>query len=92
MLTNKQIDNRIIKLIELKIQKKELEAKIEAIQNEIKAEMGEEETAETNKFFIRNTEYGQRRVDSQKLKNKHPKIYLECSNFVTSHRFSYVEK
>lgn len=91
-MTDRQYDNRINKLIELKIAKQDLERQISAIQDEIKAEMGEERTVETSNFFIRNTEYEQRRVDSQKLKTSHPKIYLECSSVVTSHRFSYTEK
>lgn len=91
-MTEKQYDNRIKKLIELKIAKKELEAQIEAIQNEIKAEMGEEQTVETSKFFIRNTEYTQMRVDSQKLKTEYPGVYELCSVVSTMHRFSYVEK
>ena len=91
-MTDRQLNNRIAKLIELKIAKAELERQISAITDEIKADMGDEQTVETNKFFIRNTAYEQRRVDSQKLKSEHPKIYLECSGVVTSHRFSYTEK
>ena len=91
-MTDRQYDNRIKKLIELKIAKQELERQISAIQDEIKAEMGDEQTVETSKFFIRNTQYEQRRVDSKKLKEEHPKIYLDCSSLVTSSRFSYTEK
>ena len=91
-MTDRQINSRIAKLIELKIAKKELERQIEAIQNEIKADMGEEEIMETAKFFIRNTQFAQRRVNSDKLKTQYPDIYLKCSGLVVSHRFSYVEK
>ncbi len=91
-MTERQIDLRIRRIIELKIAKKELEAEIERLQSEIKADMGEAQTIETSKFFIRNTRYEQRRVDSQKLKTEHPRIFLECSGVVQSSRFSYTEK
>jgi predicted phage-related endonuclease len=91
-MTERQIDLRIRRIIELKVAKKDLEREIERLQNEIKADMGDEQTLETNKFFIRNTQYEQRRVDSQKLKTEHPRIFLECSGVVQSSRFSYVEK
>lgn len=91
-MTERQIDLRIRRIIELKVAKKELEREIERLQNEVKVDMGEDETLETGKYFIRNTHYEQRRVDSQKLKTEHPRIFLECSGLVKSSRFSYVEK
>lgn len=91
-MTERQIDLRIRRVTELKIAKKELEAEIERLQAEIKAVMGEDETLETDKYFIRNTEFERRTVDSQKLKTEHPRIYLDCSNVTLCRRFSYVEK
>jgi predicted phage-related endonuclease len=91
-MTDRQIDLRIRRVIELKIAKKELEAEIERLQAEIKASMGDEQTLETGKYFIRNTEFERRTVDSQKLKTEHPRIYLECSAVSVCRRFSYTEK
>ena len=91
-MTERQIDLRIRRVTELKIAKKELEAEIERLQAEIKAVMGDDETLETGKYFIRNTEFERRTVDSQKLKTEHPRIYLECSAVSLCRRFSYVEK
>jgi len=91
-MTERQIDLRIRRVIELKIAKKELEAEIERLQAEIKTSMGDDETLETGKYFIRNTEFERRTVDSQKLKTEHPRIYLECSAVSLCRRFSYVEK
>lgn len=91
-MTDRQYDNRIKKLIELKLAKKELESQISAIQNELKSEMGDEVTVETSHFIIKTTSYNRSSFDTQGLKADLPDVYRMYSYNTVVNTFTYKEK
>lgn len=91
-MTDRQYDNRIKKLIELKLAKKELESQISAIQNELKSEMGDEVTVETSHFIIKTTSYNRCSLDTQGLKADLPDVYKMYSYNTVVNTFTYTEK
>lgn len=88
-MTERMINNRAKKLIELKEQIKELEAAQKALEDEIKAEFAEDqEEIKTEKYLIRWTKYTTPRLDSTKLKKELPDIYKLYTKITSGRRFS----
>ena len=91
-MTDRQYDNRIKRLIELKLAKKELESQISAIQNELKSEMGNEVTVETSHFIIKTSSYNRMNLDVEGLKADFPDMYKKYSYNTVVNTFTYKEK
>lgn len=84
------LENRIKKLKELEEQKKELDAKITGLQEEIKKEMESKGTEELKVgiFIIRFTSVLSNRFDTKKFKEKYAELYKEYTKPVASMRFT----
>lgn len=89
-MTNKMIDNRVMKLRKLEEEQKRLEAEAEAIKAELKAELETLEVDEltTDHYTIRWKEVISSRLDSKLLKLELPEIYQRFSKASTSKRFT----
>lgn len=79
---------RITELKALEAKKKELEAEIEAIKDEMKVDMGSDELREVGGFKVHYTVVISERVDSKKLKTEAPDIYKRFLSESISRRFS----
>lgn len=89
-MTNKQIDNRVMKLQAIEAKQKELEEQAEAIRAEIKADLeskGEDEH-NTGNFIIRWKEIVSRRLDSKALKAALPDVFTAYTRESVSRRFT----
>ncbi len=84
------LENRIKRLKELEEQKKELDAKITVLQEEIKKEMKSKGTEELKVgiFIIRFTSVLSNRLDTKKFKEKYAELYKEYTKPVASMRFT----
>ena len=87
--SNRQIDNRIKKLQELEAQKKELEALISGLKEDIQADMGDDEIRQTDRFIIRYTTVKTSRFDSKAFKAEHAALYSQYTKETHSRRFTY---
>ena len=88
-MTERMINIRVKKLLELKEQIKELEAAQKALEDEIKAEFtADQEEIRTEKYLIRWTKVSTPRLDSSKLKKDLPDIYKLYTKITNSRRFS----
>ena len=89
-MTDRQINNRIIRLQDIEAQMKELEAQAEAIRDELKADLeskGEDEQ-HTGSSVIRWKEIITCRLDSKALKAALPDVFAAYSRESTSRRFT----
>ena len=88
-MTERKLNNRVKKWLEIKEQIKALEEQQKALEDEIKAEFaaGQEEI-KTNSFLIRWTHYTSARIDSTKLKKDLPDVYKLYTKFTEGRRFS----
>ncbi|MCQ2507581.1 MAG: hypothetical protein MJ097_02190 [Dorea sp.] len=90
-MTDRQLENRIKKIQELEAQQKELDAKIDAIKAEIKADMTEksvDEITTANGFVIRWKEIVSNKLDTKELKKTLPEIYKQFVRLSSSRRFT----
>lgn len=88
-MTERMINNRVKKLLELKEQIKELEAQAAALEDEIKGQFAEDqEEIRTEKYLIRWTRYTSPRIDSARLKKDLPDIYRLYTKITEGRRFS----
>ena len=89
-MTNKMIDNRVLKLRKLEAEQKQLEMEAEAIRAELKAELEALEVEElaTEHYTIRWKEIISNRLDSKLLKLELPEIYERFTKSSTSKRFT----
>lgn len=88
-MTERMINNRVKKWLELKDQIEALEAAKKAVEDEIKAEFKEDqEEIKTEKFLIRWTKYTSNRIDSTKLKKELPDVFKLYSKITSGRRFS----
>lgn len=91
-MTNKQLDNRVMKLRSIEAQQQALEAQAEAIRAEIKADLeskGEDEH-DTGSFVIRWKEIITRRLDSKALKAALPDVFESYTRENRARRFTIV--
>ena len=89
-MTNKQMDNRVMKLRAIEAQQKALEEQAEAIRSEIKADLeskGEDEH-NTGNFIIRWKEIVSSRLDSKALKAALPDVFTAYTRESVSRRFT----
>lgn len=89
-MTNKMIDNRVMKLRKLEAEQQRLQEEAEAIKSELKAELealAVEELA-TEHYTIRWKEIISSRLDSKALKLELPEIYSRFTKDSTSRRFT----
>ena len=88
-LTDRQIDNRLAKLEELKALEKELKETRKAIEDEIQTAMGEAEHIQTGKYKVNFTHVVTNRFDSTRFQKEHPKTYAKYTREQASRRFSF---
>lgn len=88
-LTDRQLNNRIEKLIQLEAESKRIKKEIDAIKAEIKEAFAG--TRETNKYIVTNTVYSRTTVDSKRLKADFPEVYEEYSKTSECNKLTYKE-
>lgn len=86
-LTDRQINNRVLKIAALDEQIKALEEAKAALKAELIAAIGE--GTETDKVKVHNTVVTTNRFDSTRFKKDHKDLYDEYLKVITSTRFSY---
>lgn len=76
---DRALENRIRRIKELEAQKKELEAEISGLKDEIRRDMAEKQLEEhrTKNFVIRFKEIISRRFDSKAFKQDNPELYQQ---------------
>lgn len=89
-MTDRQLNNRIQKINDLEIQIKEMEAQVDALRNEIKADLTEKQTDEhnTGSFVIRWKEVISSRLDSKALKAALPDVFKTYTKESKCRRFT----
>lgn len=89
-MTNRMIDNRCKKLMEIEEQIKALTAAADAIKAEIKADMDADalEEIDTGKFKVRYKLVESMRLDSKALKKDLPDVYSLYSKVTSCKRFT----
>lgn len=91
-MTNRMIENRVKKIQDLEAQKKQIEAEIEKLKQELKSEMEDQDVSviQTEKgVTVRWQEIVSDRFDSKNFKADHPKLYNEYVKSSVSHRFTW---
>lgn len=91
-MTTVELRNKIEELKELEALIKEAEAEVEALKDELKAEMTKQHTNEmqVGRYTMRWTDVASNRLDSKKLKETMPNIYDMFVGQSYSKRFSIV--
>lgn len=92
MLTEKMIENRIRKLLDMAAQIEEIEKAMDDVKNELKNDLTERQTDEVetaNGYKVRYKEVTSNRFDSAKLKADFPDVYREYTKEQKSMRFTY---
>ena len=87
--TDKQIDNRIQKLIDLEAKRAEIEAQIKAVEADLQNDMGEREEVTTSHYRVTWKTIISNRFDSKAFKAVHEKLYAQFLKPSTSKRFQY---
>lgn len=88
-MTERMLNNRAKKLLDIKAQIKELEEQQKALEEEIKAEFAaDQEEIRTEKYLIRWTKYFSNRLDSTALKKELPDVYKRFTKASETRRFS----
>lgn len=88
-MTERKLNNRVKKWLEIREQIKALEEQKAALEDEIKAEFTDgQEEIRTGSFLIRWTKYTTPRLDSTKLKKELPDVYKLYTKFTEGRRFS----
>lgn len=87
-MSNPNMETRIKELMELRRMKEELEAEIQAAEDEIKAAMGEEETLLAGAFRVSWKAVTSSRLDSTALKKALPDIAAQFTKKTTTRRFT----
>lgn len=85
-----ELENKVKELKELKGMQEELQAEITAIEDQIKAEMTEQNVTELQAglFKVRWTPVTSNRFDTTAFKNKYADLYNQFLKVVESKRFS----
>lgn len=86
----KAIENRIKKLKALEEQKKQLEAQIDSLQEEIKKDMESKgiEEMQAGIFIVRFTSVLSSRFDTKRFKEQYGSLYSQFTKQTASRRFS----
>ena len=88
-LTERQVDNRIEKIEELKSQEKALREMREAIEEEIQKYMGDEEHIQTAKYKVNWAKVTSNRFDTKAFKTDHKRLYAKYVKEQNTRRFSF---
>ncbi len=88
-MTDRILNNRVNKMIELDAQIKELQKQRDAIAQEIQGEMQNEEEWKTNSVLVRWTSYIASRFDSKTFQAEHKSLYDQYTRQTAQRRFSY---
>lgn len=88
-MTERKLNNRVKKWLEIREQIKALEEQKTALEEEIKAEFTDgREEIKTGAFLIRWTRYTSARIDSTKLKHDLPDVYKLYTKITEGRKFS----
>ena len=87
-MSDHNMEPKVKELMELKRMKEELEAEITAIEDEIKAKMGTEETLLAGAFKVTWTPYTTSRFDSARFKKDHAELAAAYTKTTTTRRFT----
>ena len=87
-MSNPNMEAKVKELMELKRMKEELEAEITAMEDEIKAVMGEEEVLLAGVFKVSWKNVTSSRLDSTALKNALQDIAAQFTKQTTTRRFT----
>ena len=87
-MSNQSMEVKVKELLELKRMKEELEAEIAAVEDEIKAVMGEEEILNAGAFKVTWKAVTSTRIDTTALRKDLPEIWQEYGKTTTTRRFS----
>ena len=88
-LTERQVDNRIERIAELKEQEKALKALRESIEAEIQNYMGEAEHIQTDRYKVNWTKVKKGRFDTKTFKADHKRLYAKYTREQEERRFSF---
>lgn len=89
-MTNANIEKKVTELKELEVMAKELDAEMESIKDELKAEMKNRDAEEitTSSHVVRYKEVISKRFDSKAFKETHSELYSQYTKETASMRFS----
>ena len=87
-MSNPNLTPKITELMELKRMRDELDAEIQAAEDEIKAAMGDDDTLLAGPFKVTWKTVTSSRLDSTALKNALPEIAAQFMKQTTTRRFS----
>ena len=90
--TNDTYNKKLNKLENLKAQRTILDAEIKALEDAIKADMGDLEILDTNRYTVRFTRFETNRFDSKAFGKVHPKLLAEFTKTSEGRRFSFTAK
>lgn len=88
-LSDRQIDNRIARIAELKAQENVLKEQREALEAEIQKAMGEAEHIQTERYKVNYTRVITNRFDSKAFKADHKRLYAKYTREQNTRRFSF---
>lgn len=90
-MTDKTIDAKVKKILELGEQIKELEKEQDKLKGDIQAVMGDSEELVTKKYIITWVKFVSQKFDSKKFKEQHPDMYNIFAKASEARRFNIKE-
>lgn len=90
-MTERAIDMKAKKILELEAEAKGLEKQIDKLKGEIQAEMGDREELNTKKYLIKWIFVDSSKFDTKAFKVAHPDLYNIFSKSNSCRRFSVKE-
>lgn len=87
-MSDNSMEAKVKELMELKRMKEELDAEIAAVEDEIKACMGDEETLLAGAFKVSWKTFTSSRFDSVRFKKEHAELAAAYTKTTTARRFS----
>ena len=87
-MSNPNLENTIHEILDLKRMREELDATIAALEDSIKAVMGDEELLTAGAYKVSWKTFTSSRVDTTALKKALPEVAAQFTKQTTAHRFS----
>ena len=87
-MSNPTLENTIHEILDLKRMREELDAKITALEDSIKAVMGDEELLTAGAYKVSWKTFTSSRIDTTALKKELPEIAAQYTKQTTARRFS----
>ena len=87
-MSNPTLESTIHEILDLKRMREELDAEITALEDSIKAAMGEEELLTAGAYKVSWKTFTSSRVDTTALKKELPDIAAQYTKQITTRRFS----